>query len=149
MPDKSLWIMRGLPGSGKSTAAKVAYPHVTLSTDDYFMVGGRYCWSFEWLSRAHAWNQWRADQACANGESLVIIDNTNTTWKEIKPYVDIGRKYGYEIHIVEPNTSWKFDVQGCLKRNTHMVPVESIQKMLDRWESTESIIEKILKGSEE
>ena len=144
--EKSFWIVRGLPGSGKSTAAKVMIPHLTLSADDFFMVGNRYCFRTELLGVSHQWNQGRAEEACKNNESLIIVDNTNVNWKEVKPYVDIAAKYGYHLHIVEPNTVWKYDVEECFRRNTHRVPKEVIQAMSDRWESTQSIIDKISAG---
>ena len=141
-----LVIYRGLPGSGKTLAANLLvqmYGAVNLATDDYYMVGDNYLWDAAKIGQAHIWNQWRCDQAMRAGIENIAISNTNTTWKEIKPYVSMAMNYGYDIMIIEPTTSWKYDVNECFKKNTHKVPLESIQRMRDRWESTESILAKI------
>ncbi len=44
--------------------------------------------------------------------NLVLIDNTNVTFWEIKPYIYIANKYDYIIIICEPRTPWKFDVNA-------------------------------------
>jgi hypothetical protein len=47
-----------------------------------------------------------------NSLSPVVIDNTNVTFWEIKPYVQIADKYDYIIIICEPRTPWKFDLDA-------------------------------------
>lgn len=146
-----LVICRGLPGSGKTTWANTLikmYGGVNLATDDYYMVGENYLWDSKKIPQAHEWNQWRCDQAMRYEIETIVISNTNTTWKQIKPYVSMAMKYGYSIQVVEPPTSWKYDVQECFNNNSHNVPLEAIQRMRDRWKSTESILEKIDKFGE-
>ena len=151
-----LTICRGLPGSGKSTlAVEILYTQavansydnsiqapIILSADDYFTVGGIYYFDPSQLYKAHSWNQWRCGQLIQAGRN-VIVDNTNTTWKEVEPYAAMAKDQGYDIEVVEPNTPWAFDIGGLMARGTHGVPRETYEKMLARWESTESIKEKI------
>lgn len=134
-------IMRGLPGSGKSYKAKLlahignaerGYVTPILSTDQYFVAGGFYVFDRDKLGHAHQWNQWRAEQLCRVGKNL-IIDNTNTTWCEIKPYVEIAIKYGYDIELHIPRTTWAWDVDKCTKRNSHGTPREVVECMRDRF----------------
>ena len=143
-----LIIIRGLPGSGKSTYVKeqvrgLPGKYVVLSTDDVVSANGVYLWSPDMIRESHHVNQTKCKVAMEKAIEYIVIDNTNTTWKEIKPYVELANKSGYIVRIFEPKTDWKFDVNKCFERNTHKVPLESIKKMLDRWESSESIREKI------
>lgn len=157
---KKMYIMRGASGSGKSTLAKKLWMlnlnSVILSTDELYNspISGndnpQYFWSANTLREAHAVNMEKARVACERGVETVIIDNTNTTWKEIQPYVETAIKHGYEIEIREPETSWKNDVKLLSKMNTHNVPEFVVEKQLGRFESSESIEMKILmlKGKE-
>lgn len=156
-------ICRGLPGSGKSTlAANIKagtadsayvlkdrpaelfemYDGVIVSSDEYFTVGGVYYFDAAQLFKAHSWNQWRFYQLVNAGKN-VIVDNTNTTWKEIEPYANMAHDRGYTIHVVQPTTPWAFDIDGLMAHGTHNVPRETYEKMLARFENIESIREKI------
>ncbi|CAL8351587.1 unnamed protein product [Lota lota] len=133
----SLILMRGLPGSGKSTTARelvCAGPSgVILSTDDYFANQDGYLYDPSLLSVAHQWNQNRADEAMLKGRSPLIIDNTNLQAWEMKPYIVMALERGYRVYFQEPNTQWKFDPVELEKRNKHGVPQQKISQMLERF----------------
>ncbi|XP_038261536.1 NEDD4-binding protein 2-like 1 isoform X1 [Dermochelys coriacea] len=136
---KRLYLLRGLPGSGKTTRArqlKREFPGaVILSTDDFFFTeDGTYVFSHDCLEEAHLWNQKRAHKAMKNGKSPVIIDNTNIHAWEMKPYVIMARENNYEVIFQEPDTHWKFNVRELARRNNHGVPREKIQRMKDQYE---------------
>ena len=133
---KTIFILRGLPGSGKST---VAQGNQAFSTDDYFMVGGVYVFDPEQLGPAHRWNKWRVSKACERGWDRIFVDNTNTTWKEFKDYLDLALEHGYDVVFRTPLTSWAFDVEACFLKNSHRVPKSVIEKMYDRFMSNEEI----------
>ena len=144
--EKTLYIMRGIAGSGKSTLAKeVGGGGVVLATDDFFTVGDEYLFDPTMLTDAHLWNQGRAIDAMKRGISPVVIDNVNSRAWEAKAYVESGIKYGYQIEILEPNTSWKFDADELAKRNTHQVPKEAIEQKIKEWEP-DLTVEDILKS---
>jgi len=146
----TLIIMRGLPGSGKSTTAQemAGETGIVLSTDDYFMVEGEYQFDPEKLGVAHKWNQERAKQQMALGKNPVIIDNTNVQPWEARPYVQMADEMGYDIQIVEPSSPWwteKFkegmspeemeDLTDVLdQRNTHGVPRDIIRNKIENWQ---------------
>lgn len=133
----TMYVMRGLPGSGKSYKARQLQSElagsVVYSTDDFFMVNGEYKFDPKRLAANHAANQKRARQACETGVD-VIIDNTGLKAWECREYVRMALDHGYKVVLVEPETSWAKDPVECAKRNSHGVPLETIERMLASWE---------------
>lgn len=123
---KTLIILRGIPGSGKSTFAS-AIGGVICTADDYHMKDGKYDWKPENGYKAHLACQKKAEEAMAANEPMVIIANTNTTSKEMKPYYALADKYRYRVFsvIVENRHN------GI---NEHNVPDESLKKMRERFD---------------
>ena len=103
------------------------------------MIDGQYQHDVRALGHAHVWNQGRVRSAMIKGVSPIVVDNTNTTWKEIKPYVELAKEHGYEVSYAEPDTPWKFDVEELAKRNSHGVNKEVMQRYLDKWQPTETL----------
>lgn len=139
-------VCRGIPSSGKSFIAKQlneSLKGIILSTDSVLYDStGQYLFSADYMGLSHALNQAKCKEVCRRGLN-VIIDNTNTTTKEVQPYYDIAMEYGYDFEMVLPSTSWMWDVEECFKRNTHNVPLETIQRMRNRFESNEKVLNKL------
>ncbi|KAM4702490.1 NEDD4-binding protein 2-like 2 [Discoglossus pictus] len=135
---KKLVLLRGLPGSGKTTLARNILEQcrngIVFSTDDYFCQKEGYTYDVKLLGDAHIWNQNRARRAMDDGKCPVIIDNTNTQSWEMKPYVQMAMERGYIVDFLEPDTWWKLDPLELEKRNKHGVPREKISQMLERYE---------------
>ncbi len=151
-----LIICKGLPGSGKSTlAAELAarLDGIIYSTDNYHMTwivdgydpdGGHWKYVFqpEKLHQFHKMNLADVTSAMTTGTKVIILDNTNVNFEAIKPYIISAYLFGYEVEIVEPSTAWRYDAEECATRNTHGVPLESIKRMLARWQATDLCLEK-------
>ena len=132
---KTLVLMRGAPGSGKSFLAKqLSEGGQIFSTDDFWEINGQYQFNPSLLGHAHSWNLKRAIEAMQKGITPIIIDNTNVTARDMRPYAEAAIKYNYKVEMKEPNTPWKFDVDELVKRNTHNVPRASIERMISRWQ---------------
>lgn len=123
---KSLIILRGIPGCGKSTFASII-GGVICTADDFHMKDGKYDWKPENVSKAHAACQKKAEMAMSTNEPKVIIANTNTTAKEMQAYYDLAKKYKYKVFsvIVENRHN------GV---NEHNVPAETLKKMRERFD---------------
>jgi predicted kinase len=123
--DKVLYIMRGVPGSGKSyTARQIMASHGAeldptnhiFSTDDFFGSGEEYKknWAAEKLGRAHAWNFDRFKEAVHKGTSPIIIDNTNIKSWQWSNYVEYAKRFGYRVEIKESESPWWLDHRNML-----------------------------------
>lgn len=138
-------LIRGLPGSGKSTFAKELAETenaVILSTDDIISANNYYIFSPDYLGLAHTLNQAKAEEYCKRGRNI-IIDNTNITTREVQPYFDIANKYKYEFELQEMNLEWSWNIDECFKRNRHSVPLEVIKRMKNRYQSNHKVIQNL------
>ena len=139
--EKKFYILRGLPGSGKSTLAKklAGLQGQIFSTDDYWFLSDSNTYNFDIkkLGEAHQWNQRRSLSAFNANIPIIIIDNTNTTVKEMKGYIshiDKAKEKGYTVSIEEPKTDWAFNIDVLCEKNTHNVPRHVIEAMVKRYE---------------
>lgn len=139
---KALILVRGVPGSGKSTVAKmfasVNTPkleghmssldneHTICTADDFFMKDGEYKYNPKMIGAAHNWCQWKCKKAMMMEESKIFVANTTTTEKEMKPYYDLAEEFGYNVIslVVENRHGGK---------NEHGVPDEVLEKMEARF----------------
>lgn len=144
-------VIRSLPGAGKTTYAKTLASKLEgetqiFETDDFFCLNtGKYQFDATKLGAAHRWNFQRFCRAVDKKVQNIILSNTNVRASEFKQYLIYAKENGYNCQIKEPPTSWKYDVNECFKRNTHGVPLSTIQKMYDRYEHNLTV-EKILSG---
>jgi predicted kinase len=123
---KSLILVRGLPGAGKSTFAKsLRGQHFEA---DQFFIGddGVYRWDGMQIGEAHVWCQTSTELAMELRYPLIVVSNTFTTEKELKPYLNMARKHNYQttVLIVENRNSTE---------SVHNVPPEVIEKMRARF----------------
>jgi len=134
---KILHIVRGLPGSGKSTKSRELANAVNFSSeceaDDYFITSRGYEFNPKELPEAHAWCKERAKNAMATDVPVVIVSNTSSQLWEFQPYLDMAKKYGYTVKVNDIFDGGKTD-EELAKRNVHKVPLEVIKKMRARWE---------------
>ena len=143
---KICYILRGLPGTGKSMLAEVLrdtlHPKwvragAIFSTDDLFMVDGEYQFDPTKLGEYHAQNLENATRFMFGNQSaekvICVIDNTNTQHWEYEKYVEAAKENGFMVQVI--TVDWKReDIPLYAERNSHGVPEEAIQRMADRCE---------------
>lgn len=128
---KTLIILRGLPGSGKTTLATTISslcPNcVMYAADDYFYnENGEYMFDAKKLHEAHLDCQNHVAKAMYEGVNTIVVHNTSTTDSELKPYFDMANVHGYIVHsvIVENRSN---------THNVHNVNETILDKMKNRF----------------
>jgi predicted kinase len=138
---KELFLLRSIPGAGKSTLAKslVTDQHGRripefghYETDDYFFdENGYYNFNSRLIGHAHEWNKKQVKKHMQGAQKKtndrIVVANTFTKESEMQPYYDLANNYGYIVFslIVENRH------EGV---NVHGVPEEAIEKMHNRFE---------------
>ena len=118
-----LTLIRGLPGSGKSTIAK-NYKALHLEADMYFIHNGEYSFDKNLLKNAHDWCQNNARHALENGLDVVVANTFVKVW-ELQKYAKIARNTGATFSITEATGRYS---------NIHGIPVETLRRMENQWE---------------
>ena len=123
---KNLYLVRGVPGSGKTTFAERIAP-VVLSADMYFEDDeGNYNFDGLKIKHAHAWCQSEAEQFMKSGIAIAVANTFTQEW-EMQAYFDLAEKYGYTVFSVVVENR-----HGGV--NTHGVPEEKVKQMCKRFE---------------
>ena len=131
---KNLYLLRGLPGAGKSTLAnQIGGTH--FEADMYFInENGEYIFNGADIKKAHQWCQSQVELAMIQNHitdgldsSDIIVSNTFTQEWEMEPYYKLAETYGYRVFslIVENRHGGE---------NIHGAPADKIQAMKDRFE---------------
>jgi len=131
-----LTLVRGLPGSGKTTAAKALALKTgagLASADDHFERDGEYRFNPAELPAAHAACQAETRRLLASGRD-VAVHNTFTQGWEATPYVMMAREMDLAIVVVDVFDGGLTD-EDLAARNVHGVPLAGISAMRARWET--------------
>ena len=149
-----LFLIRGLPGSGKTTLAYkfweyAAYhyesglesghithedPPIMCSNDDYFYQDrdartgkgyGEYV--YDGYRRKMAWTDCagRVAEAMKAKRTAIFVHNTFARQLEINPYIRLAKQHGYKLTVMTCDGSYE---------NTHRVPSDTIERMKANWE---------------
>lgn len=127
-----LYILRGAPGSGKSTFAHhllnagLADKH--FEADLWFYGKNGYKWDPALLQDAHYWC-FLSTHAALRGGYNVVVANCFARRMQIQDYVDLG----YETEVIE--------LRGK-HPNVHGVPpqkVEHIRRIMEEWPGEQSV----------
>lgn len=147
-------IMSGISGSGKDTYLKQRFPHafkklsepmidelidegmslqLICSADHFFEKEGSYKFDVSKLNQAHGeclrdfidFVQYGFEN---ENDSIIIVNNTNTTNEEIAPYYSIAKAYGATVELV----TLVLNPEKAAARNVHNVPLTSCQAMAKR-----------------
>jgi len=128
---KSLILLRGLPGSGKTSLARILneegkYP--VLSIDDYFTntETGAYKFEFEKNHLAYKSCEERTKALMKKGLKKIFLDNTFTLEWEMEPYFRMAAEFGYRVFVITIENR-----HGG--KNIHNISNEQLKKMAEKY----------------
>ena len=129
-----LILLRGIPGSGKTTVAGLILQSPTnrdpeiLSADDFFVNDdGDYIFDGTKIKEAHNYCQFRCSERMRQGIARIVVANTFTQEWEMKTYFEMAERYNYRVHCVVVENR-----HG--NENVHGVPENKLQQMKERFE---------------
>lgn len=150
---KKLILLYGLPGSGKSTLSQKlkeqyeseGFTVDSVETDEWFVRHGNGVYKFDpnLLGKAHQWAYTAVGCAMEDNVDVIILANTNLTWRDIKHYVSHSISVGYDVEIVETETPWRYDIAELFRRGVHAVPIEVLERMNNKRQPIEYLREKV------
>ena len=119
---KVVYLMRGLPGCGKSHRAKrlAGESGIVLETDAYFytQIGTdpeSYDFDAALLPAARQWILERMRDALMAGISPVVVDRGNGMNPETREFAILAVAHGYSIELAEPDSLWWQELRVLLK----------------------------------
>lgn len=129
---KSLILLRGLPGAGKSTLAQIlseANKYPVFSVDSYFTnkETGKYKFEYKENHLAYAFCEAATLEAMQELKEKIFIDNTFTLDWEIEPYFKLSKEFDYNIFVLTVENR-----HG--NNNIHEISQEQLQKMANKYE---------------
>jgi predicted kinase len=132
---KLLVLLRGLPGSGKSSFAKHMWSDFVICEADQFFYDsdGNYNFDPSKLRDAHKYCKDKVETFMSDNEKNsqfypeIIVSNTFTREWEMDEYFKLAKKYNYQVVslIVENRHG---------NKNVHGVPDSKIEEMRNRFE---------------
>lgn len=131
MSSPSLILLRGLPGSGKSTVAALLsesgkYP--VFSVDDYFTDKQTKEYRFEFERNHLAYKQCEQNTLAKmmEGAPKIFVDNTFTLEWEMEPYFKMAAEHQYQVHVLTVENR-----HGS--GNIHGISDKQLKRMADKY----------------
>lgn len=122
----NLTLIRGLPGSGKTTTAfSMAEEGDSVFEADMFFIDaqGDYVWDREKIREAHEWCQTQTKNSLREGNN-VFVSNTFTTLNEMRPYFEMAKEFGILPTVILCQNDWG---------SAHDVPLAVLLNMKKRF----------------
>lgn len=124
-----LVLIRGIPGTGKSTLAKMfadrmGFEH--LEADQYFVdhVTGEYKFNRNMISHAHTYCVAYTDDFLNHGKDVVVSNTFVHQW-EMEKYREMATRYNIGLTVIVLTEEYG---------NTHGVPKETVDRMRSEFE---------------
>lgn len=127
---KSLILLRGLPGSGKTSLAHLLAEgrHPVFSVDDYFTDPATGAYHFEFSKNHLAYKNCEENtlEAMARGAEKIFVHNTFTLEWEMEPYFKMASELNYRVFVATIENR-----HGG--HNDHGVNGEQLKKMAEKY----------------
>jgi hypothetical protein len=138
MGSKTLILVRGLSGSGKTDLADIIVGDIderaSIAMDDYFYDDeGNFKFVPEELKTAHEWCLRGCEAHMKDGLEVVVVHNIFTRKWEVDPYLSIAKDNGYRVHIINLYDRGMNDYE-LSEQSDHNINPGLIQRQRKRWD---------------
>lgn len=132
-----VFVLRGMPGSGKTSFAKAQPNSVIVSASDYFRFPrgtvprvegplGEHDYDHAESRHSHDYSLREFIRAVHRRDGKnIVVDNTNVNAVSVAPYISIARAYGLSVRIIE----FVADVDECHARQERDVAKDVLFRM--------------------
>lgn len=132
---KTVIILRGLPGSGKSSVCDLLDPHHLVSMDLFWTKdGSAYNFDYGKLKEAIDWTHQQFIGALEadypEASPLVVVDNVSYMKMHYEFFFEEARKRGCRVHVLHVERP----LEECIVSTKHSVPADKIRQMHSKWE---------------
>lgn len=139
-PRKCIYILRGLPGSGKTSYISKIVDKIK-NKDSY-----RICNYQDYLDANNPRDIPKSYTICFNmfmdylddySIKTIFIDNPNIESWEYQNYIDLVNIYGYDVKIVEISCPDYNYIEYFWSRTSTKITLENMKSMWNRWEEND------------
>lgn len=125
-----LYIIRGLPGSGKTTLGLMIADELNAlhyEADMFFFSAGEYLYKREFIADAHKWCFSQVKEGLEEGHT-VVVSNVFHRKSNIRPYTEMAIRLGLKYTIIHCEGNYG-NVHGVSERK-----VEQFRKDWEYWD---------------
>ncbi|MEZ8656473.1 AAA family ATPase [Vibrio sp. 10N.222.54.F12] len=127
MKKQKLTLVRGIPGSGKTTMASKLDAHL-VEADMFFVdKDGNYNYCSQYIKDAHAWCQLEMKRLLRSGHDVVVANTFIRCW-EVQGYIEAAQSLNLELDVEVIEAEGKY-------QNIHGVPDRTVERMKNQYES--------------
>lgn len=130
----NIFVVRGLPGSGKTTKAlELQQKHggIILSAEGLFKpFNFKSAINNEAMFHANRLILFMAVQAIEDGVECIIVDDSSSLKEHHQDsFRRLAEVSGRKFELVKPGTPWEEDVDECMKRTSLKISKSSMQSL--------------------
>lgn len=121
-----LILIRGLPGSGKTSLARRMKNRITdhYEADMFFEKNGRYEPDLKKLPEAHGWCFQKTCESLSRGRSVIVSNTFSQLW-EMDQYIDAAHRYAADLRVIRCTGKFK---------SIHNIPDEHMNNYAEQFE---------------
>jgi hypothetical protein len=136
---RTLTIVRGFPGSGKTTLATeiAAFNGTLISVDSVLneLRGGEDIYASRAIAKANAAVKDSLMESVASGDENIVVDMMGERLFQIRDLWALARNDGYQLVIREPATAWARDPRVCNDRTQFPLRNGTWENLIITWEA--------------